>query len=321
GKLAGALEVPADFTVAVAGLGAPTSGPPARPTAVVLTNPGVGSLASSLASQIAQLAVHQASLELGKTLTAGPQGQDPGSTGAARLLLADPIAVRVQVGHPIGVRTGVGLAAFYYTLLVVLTAFLGGSIISNGVDVGLGYAYSELGPWRTRRPVVPISRTATLAVKSAMSVVIAALSCSMIMIAAVLILDLDTTHLPLLWIFSFCATVAVGLGVQAINAAFGGIGQIVSMFVFVALALPSSGATIPLEALPSFYRVLSEFEPMRQLSDGIRAIMYFDARADAGLTRAWVMTAVGTAAALVFGFAMTTYYDRKHLHRMVVRTE
>jgi ABC-type polysaccharide/polyol phosphate export permease len=105
--------------------------------------------------------------------------------------------------------------------------------------------------------------------------------------------------------------------VQAINATFGGIGQLVSMFVFIVLALPSSGATIPLQALPDFYRFLARFEPMRQLSDGIRAILYFDARADAGLARAWIMIAVGTVLALLLGWVMTSYYDRKGLRRLV----
>ncbi len=56
---------------------------------------------------------------------------------------------------------------------------------------------------------------------------------------------------------------------------------------------------------------------MRQVAGGVRAILYFDAQADAGLTRGWVMIAVGFVVALVFGFAMTQYYDRKGLHRMV----
>lgn len=127
---------------------------------------------------------------------------------------------------------------------------------------------------------------------------------------------MDATHLPLLWIYSYCASLAVGLGVQAINAAFGGIGQLVSMFVFIVLGLPSSGATVPLQAVPAFYRFLSHFEPMRQLGDGVRAILYFDARGDAGLTRAWTMTAIGAALGILFGFAMTVYYDRKGHKRL-----
>ncbi|MGW9210189.1 DUF3533 domain-containing protein [Embleya sp. NPDC055664] len=321
GKLYGAILVPAGFTASVAALNTPAPNPPAptRPTILVLTNPGVGSLASSLATSIAQQAVHGASLQLGATLSAStPTGPD---TAAGRLLRADPIAAVVTVGHGIGPRTGLGLTAFYYTLLLVLAGFLGGNIIGNMVDVALGYVASEIGPWRTERPLVHITRTHTLAVKCTMSAVLSMLTATLIMVATVGILDMDAAHLPLLWIFSVCATTAVGIGVQAINAAFGGIGQLVSMFVFIVLALPSSGATIPLQALPPFYRVLSVFEPMRQLGDGVRAILYFDARADAGLTRAWIGIGFGIVAGLVFGFAMTTYYDRRQLHRIPPKTD
>lgn len=55
----------------------------------------------------------------------------------------------------------------------------------------------------------------------------------------------------------------MGLGVQAIDAAFGGIGQVVSMFVFIGLALPSSGATIHLQAVPGSFRFPELFESMR----------------------------------------------------------
>ena len=223
----------------------------------------------------------------------------------------------MKVGHPIGTHSGLGLSAFYYTLLLVLVGFLGGNVISNSVDVGLGYAASEIGPLRRQRPTVPISRTQTLMVTCAMSAALSLLTSSLILLASVAILGMDASHIPLLWLFSVCASATAGVGVQALNAAFGGIGQLVSMFVFIALSLPSSGATIPLQALPTFYRVLSYFEPMRQLTDGVRAILYFDARADAGLTRGWTMMGIGLVAALLFGFAMTTYYDRKGLHRIV----
>ncbi|MYS82729.1 DUF3533 domain-containing protein [Embleya scabrispora] len=319
GKLYGAIVVPAGFTASVAALGAPAPAAPAaptRPTVTVLTNPGAGSLASSLATAIAQQALHAASLQLGAALTGAPPTGSGQVTAATRLLLADPIAVAIAVGHPIGPHSGLGLTAFYYTLLLVLAGFLGGNIIGNGVDVALGYMASEIGPLRTERPLVHITRTHQLAVKCAMSAVLSMLTTTLIMLATIGILDMDAAHLPLLWVFSVCATTAVGVGVQAINAAFGGIGQLVGMFVFIVLALPSSGATIPLQALPHFYRVLSVFEPMRQLTDGVRAILYFDARADAGLTRAWLGIAFGIVAGLAFGFAMTTYYDRRQLHRI-----
>ncbi|MFI6447210.1 YhgE/Pip domain-containing protein [Kitasatospora sp. NPDC050543] len=318
GKLCAVLEVRPDFTAAVAQLGATTGLPEApQPRMTVFTNPGAGSLASSLATSIAQQAAHQASLELGRTLLAQLPQQGAQATNAERIQLADPATIDSAVGHPIGSHSGLGLTAFYYTLLLVLSGFLGANIIANGVDVSLGYAASELGPWRTQLPTVPITRTRTLMITCTMSVVLSLLTSSLVMLACVTILGMDASHLPLLWVFSVCASAAVGLGVQALLAAFGGIGQLISMFVFIALSLPSSGATIPLQALPGFYRWLSEFEPMRQLTDGVRAILYFDAQGEAGLTRAWIMIAIGVVAALAFGFAMTTYYDRKGLHRIV----
>ncbi|MFF3728233.1 DUF3533 domain-containing protein [Streptomyces erythrochromogenes] len=311
GKVYGALVVPAGFTDAVTAL--PTAGATRMPTLTVLTNPGKGSLGSSLAAQISTQAAHRASRAIGEQLTAAAGASAAPTT---KLLLADPVDVVTQVGHPIGTRSGLGLTAFYYTLLLVLAGFMGGNVISNGVDTALGYADNEIGPWHTRRPTVPIDRTQTLLLKMLMTAGITLVSTTLVMVACVGILGMDASHLPLLWVYSYCAALAVGLGVQAINAAFGGIGQLVSMFVFIVLGLPSSGATVPLQAVPDFYRFLSHFEPMRQLSDGVRAILYFDARGDAGLTRSWIMIALGTVLALLFGFAMTTYYDRKGLKRL-----
>ncbi|MFG3280338.1 YhgE/Pip domain-containing protein [Streptomyces sp. NPDC048111] len=311
GKVYGALVVPAGFTDSVTAL--TTAGARRTPTINVLTNPGKGSLGSSLASQITTQAARQASQAIGKQLTAS-LGTSVNPT--TKLLLADPVKIATVVGHPIGTHSGLGLSAFYYTLLLVLAGFMGGNVISNGVDTALGYADNEIGPWHTRRPTVPVNRTQTLLVKMVMTAGIALLSSSLVLVACVAILGMDASHIPLLWVYSYCACLAVGLGVQAINAAFGGLGQLVSMFVFIVLGLPSSGATIPLQAVPGFYRFLAHFEPMRQLSDGTRAILYFGARGDAGLDRAWLMIAIGTVLALVFGFAMTGYYDRKGHKRL-----
>ncbi|NUP44811.1 MAG: DUF3533 domain-containing protein [Streptomyces sp.] len=311
GKVYGALVIPPDFTASLTAL--TTADATTRPTMTVLTNPGKGSLGSSLAGQITTAAAHQSSLTIGKQLTTAAGGRANATT---RLLLADPVNVVTQVGHPIGGHSGLGLSAFYYTLLLVLAGFMGGNIITNAVDTALGYTDSEIGPWHTRRPTVPISRTQTLLLNMVLTAGITVVSVSLIMVATIGILGMDATHIPLLWIYSYCAALAVGLGVQAINAAFGGVGQLVSMFVFIVLGLPSSGATVPLQAVPGFYRFLSHFEPMRQLSDGVRAILYFDARGDAGLSRSWTMIAIGAVLALLFGFAMTRYYDRKGHKRL-----
>ncbi|MFD7084584.1 YhgE/Pip domain-containing protein [Streptomyces sp. NPDC059918] len=318
GRLYGALVIPEDFTADLDALAGTAAVP--RPSVTLLTSPGAGSLGTSLASSAVQEAVRAASAGLGQQLSAaaaarGGAGQGATAPNAARLMLADPVQITTAVGHPIGSRSGLGLSALYYSLLLVLAGFLGATLISDRIDFLLGYTASETGPLRVQRPLVRISRVHMFTVQASMSVALAALTSTLVMAAAVGVLDMDAAHLGQLWTFSFCATAAVGLGTQALLTAFGGLGQPLAMLFFVALALPSSGATVPLEALPSFYRVIAEFEPMRQLTGGVRSLLYFDARADAGLARGWTMIGAGALLALALGYAVAASYDRRGLTR------
>ncbi|MFD5483272.1 hypothetical protein [Streptomyces hawaiiensis] len=64
----------------------------------------------------------------------------------------------------------------------------------------------------------------------------------------------------------------------------------------------------------------AEFEPLRQLTGGVRSILYCDAQGDAGLTRGWAMMAAGLVMAALFGFGVRGWYDREGLHRIPVET-
>ena len=89
------------------------------------------------------------------------------------------------------------------------------------------------------------------------------------------------------------------------------------MLLFIYLALASSGGTIPLQALPSPLRFVANFEPLRQVLDGVRSILYFGASGAAGLTRGVLLTAIG----LVFWLlgragGDARWYDRSGRDRM-----
>lgn len=92
--------------------------------------------------------------------------------------------------------------------------------------------------------------------------------------------------------------------------------MLVVALVFIAMAVPTAGATTPVEALPGFYRFLAEFEPLGQITGGVCSILYYGAQGDAGLMRGWVMMAVGLVLAALFGFGVTGWYDRRGLHRI-----
>lgn len=89
-----------------------------------------------------------------------------------------------------------------------------------------------------------------------------------------------------------------------------------NLFIFVILGLPSNGATIPLEAAPSLFGWLAKFEPMHQVFLGARALLYFDGRADAGLSHAVTMTAIGLVIGLLIGGIVTRVYDLRGLRRI-----
>jgi ABC-type polysaccharide/polyol phosphate export permease len=108
----------------------------------------------------------------------------------------------------------------------------------------------------------------------------------------------------------------IAVGTLVFFAALGTLGQLLALIVFVYLALASSGGTVPLQALAGFYRFVANFEPLRQILDGVRAILYFNAAADAGLARGVILTTVGLVLWIVLGVVITKWYDRRGFHRI-----
>ncbi|MFD0265081.1 DUF3533 domain-containing protein [Streptomyces sp. NPDC127106] len=356
GKLYGALVVPGDFTASVSALTAPpalaqgqapgqaqakpqaqsqaqgqgqaqaqpqgqgqAAPQPVRPKLMVLTNQSAGSFGSSMASQAAQQAAHAASAQLGKELLARVSGQGAAAAQlppAAKLTLADPAAVEVADGHPVGARSAMGLSAFYYALVLLVCGMLAANVINSQVDNALGYLHTDYGPFRKRTPVRHTSRVRTLAISTVLMLGFSIVMGSLVEATTVGLLDMDATHLGLLWLYSVATIAVVGISGLALLAAFGTPGMLVSTIVFIAMAVPSSGATVPLEALPGFFRTLADFEPLRQLTGGLRSLLYYDAQADAGLTRAWAAMGIALAVSLAFGFGVTRLYDRRGLHRI-----
>ncbi|QLH25424.1 SNG1 family protein [Streptomyces sp. Rer75] len=322
GKLYGALVVPDNFTSSVTALTSTAdTKSPVRPTLTVLTNQSAGSLGSSLARTASTAAAESASLQVGKELTAQNGAEQAKLPAAARVLLADPAAVTVEDGHPLDSHSGLGLTAFYYALVLVVCGMLSANVISGQADHALGYTHNDMGPLRLHRPLIRATRVQTLAISSTLMIGLSLLMGTLVMVGAVGIMGMDASHLPLLWLYSVCAIAVSGIGALTLLAVFGTPGMLVVTLVFIGMAVPTAGATTPIEALPGFYRFLAEFEPLGQITDGVRSILYYDAQAEAGLARGWVMMAAGLVVAGLFGFGVTGWYDRKGLHRIPAETK
>ncbi len=317
GKEYAAIVIPPDFSassLALAGVPVRPGQSLSRPTIQLLTNPRAGTLGVSLATGVVQPALAAASAQIGQRLvqlrTAGR------ANGAQQAVLRDPITIAPVVYHPLPSHSALGLSAFYIALLTTFCGFLGATIVHTSVDAALGYATTEVGPRWAQRVPVAISRWQTLLAKWALAIPLTVVLTGVMLAAAVGILHMNTPHFWYLWLLTWYAATVVAIGTLVLFAALGTLGQLVALLVFVYLALASSGGTVPLEALSPFFRFIANFEPLRQILDGIRAILYFGARGAAGLTRAWIATSAGLVFWLLLGIGITNWYDRRGLYRM-----
>jgi hypothetical protein len=198
----------------------------------------------------------------------------------------------------------------------MMCGFLGATIVNTSVDAALGYATSEIGPWWTQRLPLRITRWQTLLAKWAIAVPATLLATGLLVAAAAGILRMDSPHWFELWMYGWFAAAVVAIGTLVLFAALGALGQLLALLIFVYLALASSGGTVPLQALPGFYRFVATFEPLRQILAAVRAILYFGAMGDAGLDRGLILTSIGLVFWVVVGIAVTRWYDRKGLERL-----
>ena len=197
-----------------------TPGRVERPTVIISTNPRAGALGASIAGQTLQRAVAMVDHIVGERLSqevAQQTGQKPES-GAATLLLANPIEAKSTVHNPLPDGTGNGLSAFIYALLLLIAGFVGSIVINMTVNSMLGSSRSA-----------GHSRFRTLLIKWALTLVLALLtSAGYILIATNL--GMPVQNSLLLWLFGVLVIAAVGITSTSFIAALGRgrrIGQLV----------------------------------------------------------------------------------------------
>ncbi|TVS83922.1 YhgE/Pip domain-containing protein [Mycobacterium helveticum] len=315
----GEVRIPPTFSSSLREYGASALMPThaTRPVITISTNPRAGTLGASIANQTLTMAMGVVEGQVGQRLTAEVTAQAGGTplTGASAVGLATPIDIKSAVYHPLPNGTGNGLSAFYYALLLLLAGFTGSIVVNTLVDALLGYVPAEFGPVYRFAEQVKISRFQTLLVKWGIMVLLALLtSAAYLAIAHGLGMPIELGWQ--LWAYGAFAIAAVGITSTSLLSALGTIGLLVGLLIFVFLGLPSAGATVPLEAVPPFFRWLAEFEPMHQVFLGTRSLLYLAGNTEAGLAQALWMTAIGLAIGLLLGGVVTHLYDRQGFHRI-----
>lgn len=316
GQIYAMIVIPPGFSESLMTMAGTTSTDATVPAQIqLLTNPRLGSAGVGQATGVLTPALRAASRSIGEQLMPLSRPEIRSIPVAAEAL-RDPVETDTVQYRPLPTNSALGLSAFYLALLATMCGFLGATLIHNTVDSALGYAPTELGTkWRMRLPV-PLSRWSTLLTKWLLALVLVPVFTLVMLVAAVLVVGLDAPGLPELWLFTTLGGLCVAAGSLALLAAFGSIGQLLALILFVYLALASSGATVPTEAIPDFFRLLSHADPLRQLFIGVRSIIYFDGSAAAGWPAAAAVLTIELLIWVVLGVTVTKWYDRRGLHRL-----
>ena len=312
------LVIPATLSRSVllsTGTGTKQAGVPSPPSITLLENTRMGTLGVSLAAGVLTPAIAKISPQIGaklRPLATPPAASNPVMSAQ----LSDPVALTTSIYRPLPDHTALGLSAFYISLLTIIAGFFGATLINASIDSALGYGPTELGPrWLLRRPV-NIDRRHTMIVKACATVVATPAVTGVLLLVAVAALNMNAPHVLLLWGLTALAFLMIAVGTLALFAAFGSIGQLLALILFVYLSLASSGGTIPIEALPGIFAVAAHVEPLRQLLVGARAILYFGAHGDAGLTHSLIVLGCELAFWALIAVAVTSWYDHRRLYRI-----
>jgi YhgE/Pip-like protein len=312
------LVVPPTLTRSVllaAGVSTPGTTPPATADVELEQNARLGTLGVSLANGVISPAIAQISPQIGSHLSslATPAAKD-NPILAERV--ADPISLTSTTYRPLPDHSALGLSAFYIALLGLIAGFVGATLINASVDSGLGYASSQLGPrFKQRRPVA-INRRRTFLVKWAIAAVAAPVLTGIVVLVAVGILGMYAPNVLLLWGLLTLAALMIATGTLALIAIFGSIGQLLAMILLIYLSIASAGGTVPPQALPGVLSTIGHVEPLRNTLMGTRAILYFGARGDAGLSTSLLVLVCEIAFWAALGITATYWYDHKRLDRI-----
>jgi len=311
------LVIPSTFSDSAlldAGQAAPHGTPP-FPTVEIEENSRLGSLGVNLAAGVLDPAVDDVSKQLEARL-AQSSANAARSNPVLAAQLADPVRVTTVTYRPLPARSALSLSAFYVALISILAGFLAAGVINSSIDGALGYATSDLGPrWKIRIPK-RITRKHTLITKWCVALVVAPVLTAIILAVAVGAFGMYAPHYLVLWPLLTLATVMVSFGTLALLAAFGTMGQMLAMVILVYLSLASSGGTIPIQALPGFFKGVGDVEPLRQLLGGARDILYFGSHWNAGASHAVLVLASELLFWILLGVGVTTWYDRRSLYRL-----
>ncbi|RLL43958.1 ABC transporter permease [Oceanobacillus piezotolerans] len=304
-KAYGALVIPEDFSKHISEINnllINGNGIGEAATLEILLNEGIGQSASMIASRALETIVYAASSELSSNLKKELNQQDR-SIPADQIALAE-VPVRATTKNVLGIPVHLynGMTPFVLILIASISGIMGTNMI---------HGYLLRGNGALKKEGVSLSGAEMLKTELLLIIILA------FSVAAVSQLAVfgffGSSHASSIWViflFSFFCSLTMLFLFKSLALLFGGWGMLV-MFPVNIMGIFSSGGAVPLSTLPAIHHIFSLILPTRYMVDGMRALLYYGGRMQAGLGTALLAISSYFVVALMIIIAFIANEHRK----------
>ncbi|MGC4189754.1 MAG: DUF3533 domain-containing protein [Thermomicrobiales bacterium] len=277
----------------------------------VLLNPAAGAYPTNLAKSVSSTAIESVSAQVRTQLVQALGGDSAQIPVAFSSVLANPVVATVIDQQPTGAHTAGGNSPFYYALLLMLAGFVGMDILYLGLEMIVGRSAVSKIVGMLRGAAVPLSPLQAWGTRTILSAALAVIGSLVQAWVAVGLLDMAVDRVMPLVVFGMLAIFASAMFTLLFLTALGTPGLLLAILAQTFVGAPSARGIFPKEMLPEFYQLAGTVLPLRYITDGVRAIVFYDANGAAGLTRGVIGLAIIATASLILGGAIAWWQNRR----------
>ncbi|KWW21294.1 hypothetical protein AS888_17020 [Peribacillus simplex] len=301
----GALIIPADFSKEISEvqkslLSGKETGRPA--TLKILLNEGIGQSSSMIASNVLQLVAASTNQEVSGEIKIILNQKGISLSPENASLMDNPVQFKTEnvLGLPDNLNKG--MTPFVMVIISSITGMMGANMIR-------GYLRKANGDLENNGS--SLSYTKILKAEMIFSIILAFGVSSVSQIGVFGFFGSShTSSIFLIYPFSFfCCLTMISL-FKSLSLIFGGWGMLV-MFPINIMGIFSSGGPIPLSTLPIVHRIFSYILPTKYMVDGMRALLYYNGRMQAGLGTALFAISVYFIVTLAIIIAFIVYSSNR----------
>jgi YhgE/Pip-like protein len=304
GKYYGALVIPPDYSRSIAELTVPSASGSLEPSRVeILTNSSAGPFVSVTVQTILTEVVDGASRATRERIVGALEASSVQLSPRQAAALGEPVVAEVTDVQPIGENSGRGLMPFYLMFTALILGFIGANALYGGLATFAGAMVAS-----TRREP---SRLRLFLAAMVLGLVLALLLGAVESLVAFGIYGVYH-EAGVFYALSFLVLVsAVSLFLALVLLVTLGPrgGILTGSFLIISLGLATSGGATPVQNLPGFFRSLSGVLPFEHMTAGIRALLFYDGRLEAGLGAALWVLAVYLLGSILLGGSISLVRD------------